>query len=449
MNSILAIIMNTAINYLLLVSVIAVLFTCIAWCIISFARVKAPAHLHMIWLFTLIAIVIMPVLWLYGPKLPVFILPAGNLFADGILLQPIDFGYGMSSGDFSLISLFSGKNIIVLLWLTGFIFLSTRLIISGYHLSRIIASSIPVSGDILQSNFYTKRVKLLLSPSLDSPVCLGLIHPLIMLPDRMYQNSSYEELRMILHHEMAHIVRRDCWINLFQRVVETLLFFHPFVWYASRQLTDQREQLCDNHVIRDGASPEKYVKMLTRIAEQCLERKGYNAVALFEGKLLTRVYSLLEPGNKNQTRASLGATVTGLLILLMCLATGTVQMGAKAGVSGSGSLPTEENQVQNKSLFPTPYNLVDVDSYPAVIQPGIPRYPLTASMQNIEGKVVVRVVIDKEGFPREAEVLSAEPEGVFEEAALKSIDGYKFRPAVKNGKNVDCIARIPVIFKLK
>jgi protein TonB len=70
-------------------------------------------------------------------------------------------------------------------------------------------------------------------------------------------------------------------------------------------------------------------------------------------------------------------------------------------------------------------------------------------MQNIEGKVVVRVVIDKEGFPREAEVLSAEPEGVFEEAALKSIDGYKFRPAVKNGKNVDCIARIPVIFKLK
>lgn len=449
MNSILTITMNAVIDYLLLVSVIAVLLVGVAWCIIKLARIKAPVNLHMVWLFTLITVVILPALWLYGPKLPISILSVENPFVEGILLRPVNINSGMPNEPFSLMALFSGKNIIVWLWSAGFIFLSTRLIVSGYRLSGIISSSIPVSGDILPANFFTKKVKLLRTPHLDSPVCLGLTRPLILLPNSMYQNSSPEELRMILHHELAHITRKDCWVNLFQRVVEAILFFHPFVWYASHQLTDQREQLCDNHVIRDGVSPVNYVKMLTSIAEQCLDKKEYHAVALFEGKLLTRVSSLLEPGNKNQTRASFQATVIGLMVMLMFIAIGTIHIEAKVNAGGSsGSLPVLEIQSQIESLFSTAYNLVDVDEYPAFIEQSLPNYPQTAFKQKIEGRVVVRLVIDNEGYPREPEIYKAEPEGYFEEAALESVAKFRFRPAVKDGKNVDCIARIPVVFSI-
>ncbi|MGD9157336.1 MAG: M56 family metallopeptidase [Desulfobacteraceae bacterium] len=441
MSNILTVIMNAVSDYLVLVSVITILLVCLAWAIIKLARIKTPAHLHMVWFLTLIAVVITPVLWLYGPKLPISIVPAENSFIGEILLQQVESNSEMSGEDFSLITLFFGKNIIVWLWCTGFIFLSIRFVISGYRLSHIITSSMPVADDILPDKFYTKNVKLLRTSRLGSPVCFGIIRPTILLPDRMYQNSSSEELRMIIRHEMAHIARKDCWINLFQRVVETLLFFHPLVWYASRQLTDQREQLCDNHVINDGASPQNYVKMLTRIAELCFERNEHHAVALFEGKLLTRVYSLLEPGNNNQTRASLRATVTGLLIMLLCLAACTIQMEAKKGTgSSNGSLPAVESQAQNKGLFSTAYKFEDLDERPTTLEGIRPFYPFAAMAGQLEGKVVVRFVIDKEGYPREPEILSAEPEGVFEEEALKSIKTYRYRPAVKDGKNVDCIA---------
>ena len=447
MNNILNVTMNAAMDYLLLATVFAALLVGISWCIIRLGRIKTAIHLHMVWLFTLIAIVIMPVMWLYGPKLPISLLPVENPFGE-ILLQQIDFNSGMSDEGFSLISLFSGKNIFLWLWCAGFVFLSTRLLVGGYRLSRIIDSSIPVSVDKLPAKVVMKRVRLLRTSHLNSPVCLGLVHPIILLPERIYHNSNPEELRMILRHEIAHIARRDCWVNLFQRVVEALLFFHPLVWYASHQITDQREQLCDNHVIRDGVPPANYVKMLTRIAEQYLETKRYHAVALFEGKLLTRIGSLLEPGNKNQTKASLQATVTGLTVMLVCIATGTIQIGATDINDSRRLLPPKENHVKTENLFLTSYKLVDVDDYPAVIQPELPVYPASAKEQSIEGKVLIRLVIDNEGYAREPEVISAEPEGVFEEAAINSIAGYRFKPAVKDGKNVACIARIPIVFKL-
>jgi protein TonB len=93
--------------------------------------------------------------------------------------------------------------------------------------------------------------------------------------------------------------------------------------------------------------------------------------------------------------------------------------------------------------------LSQVDQKPVIIRSFQPEYPLLAKQNNIEGAVTLRFVVDKNGYVRDPEVYKAEPEAVFEEAALTAIARYKFRPAIKDGEAVDCIVRLAIIFDLR
>ncbi len=64
---------------------------------------------------------------------------------------------------------------------------------------------------------------------------------------------STDEFAAILSHELAHIRRYDLWMNLLQRLIESLLFFHPAVWMLSRRVSTEREVCCDDLAVRGGA----------------------------------------------------------------------------------------------------------------------------------------------------------------------------------------------------
>lgn len=89
-----------------------------------------------------------------------------------------------------------------------------------------------------------------------------------------------------------------------------------------------------------------------------------------------------------------------------------------------------------------------VDHKPRVLRPVTPIYPYQATISGIEGRVVVRFIVDENGEVQNPEVVKAEPKGVFEEAALAAIARYKFIPAKIGSKNVKCIATMPIGFKL-
>lgn len=101
------------------------------------------------------------------------------------------------------------------------------------------------------------------------------------------------------------------------------------------------------------------------------------------------------------------------------------------------------------SLYATAFELSEVDTPPQVLRSVSPQYPFLAKRNNIEGSVTLRFIVDSEGNVVEPEVSKSEPEGVFDEAALEAISKYKFKPAVKNGKNVDCIVNAPMKFELR
>ncbi len=102
----------------------------------------------------------------------------------------------------------------------------------------------------------------------------------------------------------------------------------------------------------------------------------------------------------------------------------------------------------SNSLFMSAFSLTEVDQPPRAIRTFPPQYPYIARRDNIQGRVILKFVVDTDGLAKEAEVEASEPKGVFDEAALKALERYRFKPAVKNGKPVMCIVRLPISFQL-
>jgi protein TonB len=126
-----------------------------------------------------------------------------------------------------------------------------------------------------------------------------------------------------------------------------------------------------------------------------------------------------------------------------------VTLGAGGiGVSGVKIAMVSDFKVSN-SLFMSAFNANEVDKPPSTLRSFPPQYPFLAKRDGIEGKVMLRIVVNAQGEAEEAEVTKAEPEGYFEEAALKTVKKYKFRPAMKGGKPVNCIVYIPISFNME
>ena len=98
---------------------------------------------------------------------------------------------------------------------------------------------------------------------------------------------------------------------------------------------------------------------------------------------------------------------------------------------------------------PTVREASEVDRPPEVKSRRLPRYPAAAEVEGTEGLVVLRILIDRTGRVGEARVLLAEPPGVFEDAALAAIRGWRFSPARDEGRPVSVWARQALRFELR
>ncbi|QEG38179.1 M56 family metallopeptidase [Roseimaritima ulvae] len=119
-----------------------------------------------------------------------------------------------------------------------------------------------------------KRVPMVaLCQRVSVPVVVGIVKPMILLPPSLVCGLDPNQLAAILSHEMAHIRRYDLLINLLQRVVEALLFFHPVTWWISRRVRIERENCCDDMAVT-GCGRIEYAAALLRMAEQCAAFRG-------------------------------------------------------------------------------------------------------------------------------------------------------------------------------
>ena len=139
----------------------------------------------------------------------------------------------------------------------------------------------------------SKSVKMLKSGLAQTPMVVGWISPVVLVPAAAFASLSPEQMRMILAHELMHIRRYDHWVNQFQALVEIILFFHPAIWWLSRQMRIEREYCCDDASLQAVPAPKMLAETLAQL-ELMRISSPTNSLAANGGSLMDRITRILD-----------------------------------------------------------------------------------------------------------------------------------------------------------
>lgn len=134
--------------------------------------------------------------------------------------------------------------------------------------------------------------RLLQSAKLEVPTVVGCLRPLILLPAGLVTGLTPYQIEAILAHELAHVRRHDYLVNWVQSLIETLLFYHPAVWWVSARMRAERENCCDDIAVAVCGDPVQYARTLS-LLEDLRSVPVHAALAAGGGSLVLRVRRLL------------------------------------------------------------------------------------------------------------------------------------------------------------
>lgn len=140
----------------------------------------------------------------------------------------------------------------------------------------------------------TREVAIVLSDRVLSPVLVGVVKPVILLPPALLSGWTPAQVEMILLHELAHVRRWDALVNLGQRLIEALLFFHPMIWVVSRWVQVEREECCDAVVIRHNGDPRGYAEALALLATTTPKLTPMPILAVGRHPVVHRIQRILQ-----------------------------------------------------------------------------------------------------------------------------------------------------------
>lgn len=212
-------------------------------------------------------------------------------------------------------------------WLAGVAFFGFRLLLGLVGVRQLRWHKLPLPRELAERVErlgrrlgMRARSMVFLSRRVGEAMAVGLIRPLVLLPAAWASEMPLPMLEAVIAHELAHLHRRDLWVVLLERVVETLLFYHPAVWWLSGRLRAERELCCDELAVALTGRRLEYVQALETVARRGVRVEPLLAAG-FRGErnmqLLERVRNVL--GLTAGTKSS-RLWPAGLVALLLPLA---------------------------------------------------------------------------------------------------------------------------------
>src|SRR5215471_9606548 len=227
----------------------------------------------------------------------------------------------------------SAMNWLVAVWFAGVLLFSLRTAGGFLVVARLRRlDSHPVRAELLarcrdlQERLGIARVvRYCESVHLDAPAVLGWFRPVVFLPLSALTGLNEAQLRAVIAHELAHIRRFDAFVNVFQVAVETLLFYHPAVWWLNKRIRAERENCCDDVALSVCGNPAEYARALALMEEWRVAPSF--AMAANRGPLASRVARLLGLGEKGS-----GLRNAGVAFGILCVATAVMAGNALFGI---------------------------------------------------------------------------------------------------------------------
>jgi hypothetical protein len=157
----------------------------------------------------------------------------------------------------------------------------------------------------------------LVSRRVTVPTVVGWLRPVILIPAASFTDLTAAQLELVILHELIHIRRYDVLVNYLQAATETLLFYHPAVWWMSRRIRVEREHCCDDAVVGLSGDGAAYARALSEV-ESMRERIPALAMAADGGAFKNRIRRILGvPPSDTNPRGS--TAVAGALAVALVL----------------------------------------------------------------------------------------------------------------------------------
>ena len=239
--------------------------------------------------------------------------------------------------------------LVVFAWLAGVAVLLVRMTGGLWNVRRLQVAALGAGVSRWQASVERIAARLDLgaavhvveSALVDTPGTVGWLRPVILLPIAALANLTPSQIEALLAHELVHIRRHDYLVNLVQTVAETLLFFHPAVWWISSQIRTEREHCCDDVVVQMCGDPVDYAAALAEL-EAWRSTGTTLALAADGGSLAARIRRLLKVPAIRERSASWVVTVG--LTLLVAVTTGGMYVSSYGESTGVPGASTEEAQ---------------------------------------------------------------------------------------------------------
>ena len=167
-----------------------------------------------------------------------------------------------------------------------------------------------------------KPVKVYISEWISSPLTIGFIKPLILLPVSAINNLTVQQLEAILLHELSHIKRQDYIINLVLSLMQTILYFNPFIKLFMKRIEIERENCCDELVLQFEYDKHSYAAALLQLEKNAQSVPVLAMAAAQKNNLLHRIEKIVGVHRKpsfNTTHFTGAFAVVMLLLVINSL----------------------------------------------------------------------------------------------------------------------------------
>jgi bla regulator protein BlaR1 len=195
-----------------------------------------------------------------------------------------------------------------------------------------------------------KKVIVYLSQLVKSPVTVGYLKPIILLPVASMNHLSTQQVEAILLHELSHIRRYDYLVNFMISIISTFLYFNPFMKQFMKTIEEERENCCDQLVLQFGYDKVGYASALLMLEKMSAMQHVLALGATGKNYLLSRIENIVGMEKKKGLKRN---QLAGILAALFCIV-----------VFNSILIIKEKKQNSKSSLFAytdmvNPLNLLD------------------------------------------------------------------------------------------
>ncbi len=252
--------------------------------------------------------------------------------------RPVEFGSAMSIN--AATSTFHIAQLLVALWAIGVIAFGVRLLVGLIRIQVSSEQALPMAdfawtqdlAQISKSLHVGRQIRLLESASPTAmPPTFGFSRATILLPSGASADWSQERRRIVLSHELAHIARRDWFLQICAEVSRAIYWFHPLAWMAAAALRHESERACDDVVLNSGVAAEDYAGELLDLARTSTNALARICPALAIARttnLERRFAAMLNPSlNRRSSRS--GRLLMSLAALCLLLPLAAIRLPAQ------------------------------------------------------------------------------------------------------------------------